>query len=427
MRKIASDSRKRVVVIGGGAAGLLAAARAAEEGAHVTLLEKKKNCGLKLRITGKGRCNLTNIAPIQEFVGHFGKNGRFLKHAFAAFFSQDLINLLGNLQVSTVTERGGRVFPESQAAQDIVDALTQNACQKGVTIQTNKCVNQLNKNENRISGITCEDGSTLPADFVILTTGGRSYPGTGSTGDGYALARAMGHTIVKPRPALVSLETPANTAQRLQGLSLKNVNASLWCEDKKVDQSFGEMLFTHFGLSGPIILNLSIHAVDLLEQGKKPVLAIDWKPALDDQKLEARLLRELQEHGKQQMKSILKLLLPQKAVSICAEDLKIPLDKPGHQIGADERKRLRLWLKNCRFSITRHRGWNEAIVTAGGVKLNEVNPKTMESRLVRGLHIAGEVLDLDADTGGYNLQAAFSTGWVAGASCSWAQASTHAN
>ncbi|HDQ46143.1 MAG TPA: NAD(P)/FAD-dependent oxidoreductase [bacterium] len=411
-----TNSGKRIIVVGGGASGLLAAGRAAQRGADVVLLEKMPACGRKLRISGKGRCNLTNISPVQAFLSHFGPNARFLKPAFGAFFSEKLIDLLDSLGVATVTERGGRVFPASQDARDVVAALTHFAEKNGVRIVTRHPVRSLVVQDNRAGGVVCRDGSEWPADAVILAAGGSSYPATGSIGDGIRLAKAAGHAFVPVRPALVPLITDGDQAQRLQGISLRNVNASLWCDGRKAGQAFGEMLFTHFGLSGPIILTLSRRAVDLLDGGKTPEIAVDFKPALDEKKFDARLLREFEAHGKQHLKSTLKSLLPQRVVPVCLDAVRIDPDKPGNQITADERKRLRLWLKGFRLRITGHRGWQEAIITAGGVALDEIHSRTLESVIVKGLYFAGEVMDVDADTGGYNLQAAFSTGWLAGQS-----------
>jgi hypothetical protein len=256
----------------------------------------------------------------------------------------------------------------------------------------------------------------LRADAVIVATGGASYPGTGSTGDGYRLAESVGHTIVPIRPALVPLETAGDVAPRLQGLSLHNVNVRLWINGKKQAEAFGEMLFTHFGVSGPIILSLSGRIVDALRQGRRVTLSIDLKPALDERKLDARLLRDLDAHGKRQFRTLLKDLLPSKLIPVCTDLTSISPYKVGHQITAQERKRLRTWLKDFRLEVTGHRPLAEAIITAGGVDVREIDPRTMASRLVDGLYFAGEVLDVDADTGGYNLQAAFSTGWLAGRS-----------
>ncbi len=407
-------SGRRVVVVGGGPAGLMAAGQAAEWGAEVLLLEKMDRPGRKLRISGKGRCNLTNVAPPDDFIAHFGPNGRFLRQAFARFFSTDLIAFFEERGVPTVTERGGRVFPASGRSQDVVDALTRWARSRGVTLRTRSPVGRLLVEAERITGVRCRDGRSYRADSVVVATGGGSYPGTGSTGDGYRLAEAVGHTIIPIRPALVPLETKGDTARRLQGLSLRNVSVRLLVDGKGQAVQFGEMLFTHFGLSGPVILTMSRQAVDALRAGREVAVSIDLKPALDEQKLDARLRRDLEAHGKQQFRILLKGLLPRKLIPVCASLTSISPTKVAHQITAQERRRLRTWLKDFRLSVTGHRPLAEAIVTAGGVSTREIDPRTMASRLVLGLAFAGEVLDIDGDTGGYNLQAAFSTGWLAG-------------
>ncbi len=413
----------RVIVVGAGAAGLMAAGRAAGLGAETLLLEKMERPGRKLRIAGKGRCNLTNVASVSEFISHFGPNGRFLRQAFARFFNSDLVTFFEELGVRTVTERGGRVFPASGQAQDVVDALVQWVGDRGVTLRTRSPVERLLVEVGRVVGVqvsrnqvSSQKPGFYSADAVIVATGGASYPATGATGDGYRLAQAAGHTIVPIRPALVPLETAGDVAPRLQGLSLRNVTVRMWVDGKKRAEAFGEMLFTHFGVSGPIILSLSRQVVDALRLGQRVVLSIDLKPALDEGKLDARLLRDLDAHGKQQFRTLLKGLLPSKLIPVCIDLTGIPPDKMAHQITAQERKRLRTWLKDFRLEVTGYRPFTEAIITAGGVNVREVDPRTMASRLVEGLHFAGEVLDVDADTGGYNLQAAFSTGWVAGRS-----------
>ena len=397
---------RRIIVVGAGAAGLMAAGQAAEAGASVLLLEKMSRPALKLRITGQGRCNLTNTDPLEEFLSHF--NGPFLRQALTRFFAPDLVAFFKALGVRTVTERGGRVFPASGDAQEIVDALLAWTQAHGVELQTNAPVERLIGVESR--------GRAYRGDAVILATGGASYPATGSTGDGYRLAAAVGHTIMLVRPALVPLETTGNAASRLQGLSLRNVRVRLLVDDRVQAEQFGEMLFTHFGVSGPVILTLSRQAVDALRAGGRVALSIDLKPVLDEDTLDARLLRDLDSQGKRQFQTLLKGLLPRSLIPVCAEQVRIPLDRPAHQITAAERGRLRAWLKDFRFEVTGHRSFREAIVTAGGVDTREVDPRTMASRRVAGLYFAGEVLDIDADTGGYNLQAAFSTGWVAGRS-----------
>jgi len=409
-------SKNQVIVIGGGPAGLIAAGQAAATGAETLLLEKMSHPGRKLLITGKGRCNLTNVAPLEEFIDHFSPDGRFLRSAFTRFFTDELIEFFDELGVETVLERGERIYPVSNEAQDVVDALNYWVQKNGAKLRTQVKVESLLIEHERVVGVhVANPPGSIPkaksknqsasieyrAKSVIIATGGASYPGTGSTGDGYRLAEDVGHTIVPIRPALVPLETSGNIAPRLQGLSLKNVNASMIVDGKKQSEAFGEMLFTHFGLSGPIILSLSRKVVDALRAKHEVVISIDLKPALDDAKLDARLMRDFDKH---------------KLIPVCIDLTGIPHDKQAHQITSDERKRLQTWLKDFRFHISGHRSFAQAIVTAGGVTTREVNPRTMGSLIVDGLYFAGEVLDLDADTGGYNLQAAFSTGWLAGLS-----------
>jgi predicted Rossmann fold flavoprotein len=419
-------TRHQVIVVGAGAAGLMAAGQAAEQGAKTLLFEKMDRPGRKLRIAGKGRCNLTNITPLPEFIAHFGPNGRFLRQAFYRFFTPELLTFFKEQGIPTVTERGGRVFPASSQARDVVDALMRWVGQNGVTLRTRSPVERLLVEGKQVTGVQLSRPPSLPdqpsarqvyhAGAVIVATGGASYPATGSTGDGYRLAGSVGHTIVPIRPALVPLETAGEVAPRLQGLSLRNVTVGLWVDGKKEAEAFGEMLFTHFGLSGPIILSLSKQAVDALRLGRSIILSIDLKPALDKRKLDARLLRDLDAHGKRQFRTLLKELLPRKLIPVCTDLTGIPPDKASHQITAQERRQLGKWLKDFRLKVTGHRPFAEAIVTAGGIDTREVDPRTMASRLVKGLYFAGEVLDIDADTGGYNLQAAFSTGWIAGRS-----------
>ncbi len=424
-------SKRRVIVVGGGPAGLMAAGQAGQAGADVLLLEKMDRPGKKLSITGKGRCNLTNVATIEDFVSHFGRNGRFLRSAFAQFFSDDLISFLESVGVRTVTERGGRVFPASGDAKQVVQALVRWMEAQGVEMVKRAKVERLIVDGGRVSGVqlararrpgkrpTTEPGlreRIHQAEAVIVATGGASYPATGSTGDGYRMAEAVGHSVVPVRPALVPLETAGDAAAKLQGLSLRNVCVSVLIDDRPRAQAFGEMLFTHFGVSGPVILTLSGRVVDALRSGQRVDLSIDLKPALDRERLEARLLRDFDAHGKRHYRTLLKALLPMKLIPLCIGQTRVPADRRGNQITIEERKRLLDWLKDFRFQVTGHRSLSAAIVTAGGVSTKEVDPRTMGSRLVKGLYFAGEVLDVDADTGGYNLQAAFSTGWVAGRS-----------
>jgi predicted Rossmann fold flavoprotein len=395
----------------------MAAGQAACLGAQVLLLERMDRPGRKLRISGKGRGNLTNTDPIPAFIAHFGPSGRFLRNAFARFFNEDLIAFLSNLGVRTVSERGGRVFPASDSAQDVVDALLDWVQGCGVTLRTGVRVEHLLLAGDAVAGVDvygAHEGAPFYGETVIIATGGASYPATGSSGDGYGIARAAGHHIVPVRPALVPLETGGDVAPRLEGLSLRNVRLTVRSHGQDLAEAFGEMLFTRHGVSGPIVLSLSRDVVDALRAGRCVTLSIDLKPALDEEKLDARLLRDLDQRGRRHFQTLLKGLLPRILIPICVEQTGIPAHKEANQITSEERTRLRAWLKDFCLPVSGYRSWNEAIVTAGGVDTREIDPRTMASRLVRGLYFAGEVIDVDADTGGYNLQAAFTTGYVAG-------------
>ncbi len=406
---------QKIIVIGAGAAGLMAAGQAAARGADVVLLEKMSQCALKLAITGKGRCNITNAVLIREFEEYVRTNFRFLKHALYSFDNQETVKFFEDLGVKTVVERGNRVFPVTNRATDVCEALIKWNRDNGVRIFTNSAVAKLIVKDHKVVAVKTRQINNIPAriyeaDKVIVATGGASYPRTGSNGEGYRLAESIGHTLVPIKAALVPLETVGNMAQKMQGVSLKNVRASVWVEGKKVAEEFGEMLFTHFGLSGPIIISLSKYAVNK----SKVRVKVDLKPALDDKKLDARLLRDFADKSKQQMRTVLRGLLPAKMIQVCLEQTKIDAYKQAQQVVAEERKRLRLFLKNLEFEIKGARPIAEAIVTAGGVNIKEINSKTMASRIVENVYFAGEILDVDAETGGYNLQIAFSTGWLAG-------------
>ena len=405
----------RLVVIGAGAAGLMAAIHAATAGAGVFLIEKMPSPGRKILITGKGRCNFTNRCDIGDFPSFFANNGTFLNSAFRAFDNQDVIDFFAGRGVPSRVERGGRVFPESDKARDIVDVLVKAAKQAGVKIATDQTVRSIRVENDRVTGVMTQSG-LMEASAVILATGGLSYPGTGSTGDGYRMAKELGHTVTPLRPALVPLETQEAWVKELQGLSLKNVEGVVKVDGKKMDSEFGEMLFTHFGLSGPIILTLS-QAVSLaLPQNPPPRVTIELnlKPALTPEVLDKRLQRDFAEFTRKQFKNSLGELLPVKLIPVVIRLSGIAPDKPVHQITREERTRLVELLQGLRLTVTKTRPIAEAVVTAGGVAVKEINPKTMQSRLVRGLFMAGEVLDVDGYTGGFNLQAAFSTGMVAG-------------
>ena len=404
-----------VIVVGAGPSGLLAAGSASEDGCRVLVLEKMRQEGRKLLITGKGRCNITNDADAIEFIRHVYPNGRFLRHAFGRFFSKEILELLHQYGVDTTLERGGRHFPSSNKSADVLSALLRWVKDRNVEIRCGQRVEKLLLEGKTIRGVQA-NGQEFRAARVILATGGKSYPATGSNGEGYELARSVGHSIIPVRPSLVPLETDGNVAQDLQGLTLKNVRATVWVDDKKKGEDFGEMIFTHFGLSGPIILTLSRIVVDALHEKSKVELTIDLKPALDEQKLDARLLRDLDEAGKKRISNLFRNWLPASMIPVFMRIIDIDPEKEGHQVSSKERKKIRNLMKNFRFKITAHRSFKEAIITAGGVSTGEISSRTMESRLVSGLYFAGEMIDLDAETGGYNLQIAYSTGWLAGCS-----------
>ena len=407
----------RTIVIGGGAAGLIAAGKAAEKGSKVILLEKMNQTGRKIGISGKGRCNLTNSAGLDDFLPRFGRNGRFLRQCFQQFFSQELITFFENKGLPLVTERGGRVFPESGRALDVVRVLNNWLQTEQVVIKKTTAATAIMVKNGRVSGVVC-NGKTLACDNVILATGGKSYPRTGSTGDGYNLAEGLGHSIIPLRPALVPLVSPDPKVHRMAGLELRNVQVRLYLAGKRKGQEFGEVSFTGFGLTGPVILTLSSMIVDALDNKQQVTLSLDLKPALDDKKLNNRLTRDLISRCGEPIDSILRGLLPRQMVPICLEACNVPTDIDTRNFPGKIRKRLVQWLKDFRIEVSGYRSYDEAIITAGGVSLKEINPTTMESKIVKGLFLVGELLDLQADTGGYNLQAAFSTGWVAGASVS---------
>ncbi len=413
------DKQKRIIVVGGGAAGLMAAGQAAEAGAEVLVLEKMKLPGRKICISGKGRCNLTNIAELSDFISHFGRSGKFLRQPFNAFFSTELIDFFESHGLALVKERGGRVFPASGKAPEVLKTMQQWLTGLGVSIRTDSRVESLMIQDGRIQGVIC-NGNAIPGNRVILATGGASYPATGSSGDGYRLAEAAGHTVIPIRPGLVPVETRGNLAYELAGLHLRNVGVRLLIDvqrrgkKKKKTDGFGELLFMKYGLSGPIILTLSNEIVDALRAGSGVELVLDLKPALNAQKLDNRLQRDFCKRNKESMDSVLRGLIPREMVAMCLGETEIDAHRLAGEVRAKERKRLCLWLKNIPFTVTGYRGFKEAIITNGGIDVREVDPHTMESKCCSGLYLTGELLDLQADTGGYNLQAAFSTGWQAG-------------
>jgi predicted Rossmann fold flavoprotein len=406
--------RKRVVVVGGGASGMMAAGRAAECGADVLLLEKTPRLGNKLRITGKGRCNVTNVAELSKFVTHFGETGHFLYGALSRFFVDDLRAFLEQRGVSTKVERGGRVFPGSDDARQVSAALEGYLVVNGVRLRRRHPVEQVLVDGQRVVGVKAR-GRAFEGSAVVLATGGASYPRTGSTGDGYRMAAELGHRILPIRPALVPLVAREPWVRDLQGLSLRNVQVSVLVENERVAEQFGEMVFTHFGLSGPVVLTLSKRAVGALAKGTVSLM-VNLKPALSPEEMDERLRRELDQHGRQQMQRILTHLLPRRMIQVMLDLAGIPAAKRGSQVSAAERRRLAKLLQGLPLTVVGSRPLDEAIVTAGGVDTREIDPRTMESRLLKGLFFCGEVIDVDADTGGYNLQAAFSTGYLAGES-----------
>jgi len=433
-----SVTDKRIIVIGGGASGMMAAGQAAESGAEVLLLEKMKRPGRKLRISGQTRCNLTNSRELNDFIAMYGPNGRFLRNVFHHYFRDDLLSFLRHYGVETKTEPDGRVFPASDNARDVVKALQGYLADHGVQVHTGIRATAIQVEGKRVTGVQTEQG-IYPAAAVILATGGASYPGTGSTGDGYRMAEAVGHTIVKLRPSLVPLAVQeVRLVKSMQGVGLGSVRLTAFrCPADEIDLSLtpisdvgrgtghdkaprpviesrrGKMIFTHFGISGPIVLQMSLAIVDALEKGPVSV-SIDLQPDLSEKQLHQLFQHDFERHGKRGFKHIISDLLPRKMVEPFIGITGIPSDKPVNQINAEERKRLVSFLKSLRFNIASTLPLAAAMVTAGGVSLKEIDPRTMASRLVRGLYLCGEVLDLDADTGGYNLQAAFSTGYVSG-------------
>lgn len=404
----------KIVVVGAGPAGMMAAIKAAENGASVVLLEKMKRAGKKMLITGKGRCNITNSAEIPELLKNIPGNGKFLNSCIRAFDNEDVQYFFNGLEVPTKVERGGRVFPVSDKAADVVDAMVLQLHELGVKLYTDVKVSEILVKDNKAVGVKTENNQVFEAEAVIIATGGASYPGTGSTGDGYKMADKIGHKVVTPLPALVPLELEEEWVKELQGLSLKNVRVTLFADEKKITDMFGEMLFTHFGVSGPIILSLSRRTAQLLEEGSFVELMIDLKPALSFEQLDARVLRDFEKYQRKEMKNALKDLLPGRLIPPVLDGAYIEPDRMVNSITKEERHRLVNVLKGLLVTVTQTRPIAEAIVTAGGVDVKEINPKTMESKLIKNLYFAGEVVDVDAYTGGYNLQAAFSMGAAAG-------------
>lgn len=407
---------KKVVVIGGGASGMMAACFAAKGGADVTVLERNKKICRKVMITGKGRCNVTNNSSSDNIISKTPTNGRFLYSAVNFFAPSDVMAFFEELGVGLKTERGNRVFPISDKASDIADALLRAAEKSGCKILTETRARSLIIKNNAVCGVILDNGKTVEADSVIIACGGASYPKTGSTGDGYRLAKQAGHTITEIKPSLVPVECSGDVCARLQGLSLKNVTLTVYFKDTKkpVFSEQGEMLFTHFGVSGPLVLSASSH----MKKGKADDYSfiIDLKPALDIDTLDKRLLRDFDEFSNKDFINSLGKLLPAKLIPVIAERSEIAAHKKCNSITKEQRRGLAALLKSFEITPKGFRPIDEAIITSGGVKTKEINPKTMESKLVNGLYFSGEVIDVDAYTGGYNLQIAFSTGALAGSS-----------
>ena len=417
----------KVVVIGGGPAGMMAAITASQKGNHVILIEKMKSLGRKLLITGKGRCNITSSLPIEDFIKNTPGNGKFLFSCYQSFTNKDIIEFLKEEGLEVKEERGNRIFPITDHSQDVLNCFIKKLKKNNVDIHYNEKVEEILYNEKEGEKIATgikTNKEVIEADKVILATGGKSYPLTGSTGDGYDLAKKLGHTIKDIKPSLVPLEIyEEDVCKELQGLSLRNVSIKLLDSEKNkhIYEDFGEMLFTHFGVSGPIILSSSAHLVrykNIEEKYKNRSikLVIDFKPALSEQKLEARILRDFEELKNKQYKNSLDKLLPQKLIPVIVRESKIEATKKVNEITKEERRNLVHLLKNFTLEIKTFRPIEEAIITSGGINVKEINPKTMESKIVKNLYFAGEIIDVDSYTGGFNLQIAYSTGYVAGLS-----------
>ncbi len=421
----------KVIIIGGGPAGMMAAIQAAKEKNEVILLEKKERCGTKLLITGKGRCNITSSIPIEEFVKNIPGNGKFLYSALEQYTNLDIIYFLQEQGVEVKEERGNRIFPVTDRSQSVLQAFLRKLEQEKVEIRINTEVKEIIVENGIAKGVKTAKNEKILGDKIILATGGKSYPQTGSTGDGYKMAERIGHHVTKIFPSLVPMcasddkEKEEYTSLQLckdcQGLSLKNVAIMIRDETnyKKIYEDFGEMLFTHFGVSGPTILSASAHLLryphiqETLKKGKI-VLSIDLKPALSQEKLENRILRDFEKYKNKEIKNSLQDLLPQKLIMPIIYLSNIPIDKKVNHITKQERKQLVTTVKQLPITLTAFRPIQEAIVTAGGIDIKEINPKTMESKLIKNLYFAGEIIDVDAYTGGFNLQIAYSTGYVAG-------------
>ncbi|MCQ9208173.1 MAG: NAD(P)/FAD-dependent oxidoreductase [Omnitrophica bacterium] len=402
------------IIIGAGPAGMMATIRAAERKRKVLLIERNDTPGKKLLISGKGRCNLTNSCDIEDFLKKFSESRNFLRNSFAKFFNADLMSFFENAHLKLKTERDGRVFPESDRSGDILNVLKLKLKTKNIKVLLGERVREIIIKNKKIKGVLTYSRKHFLTTHIAITTGALSYPGTGSMGEGYRIAEKLGHEIIPLKPALSPILIKERFTRDWQGIGLKNVHLTLFAGGKKIDERFGEMLFTHFGLSGPIILDISASAYDALQLKNEVTITINFEPALDYKKLNARLLREFKASPRKSIKNIFKNILPQGIIRRFLEYCSINGNKSTSQITTEERERLIKGLFGLRLTVKGVMPIKDGIVTRGGVNTKEINPKTMESRLVKGLFFAGEVIDIDAGTGGYNMQAAFSTGWVCG-------------
>ena len=402
----------KVIIIGGGAAGMFAAVHASDKGHEVHLFEKNEKLGKKLYVTGKGRCNITNACDVEELFQAVIGNPKFLYSSFYTYTNQNVIDFFENEGLATKIERGNRVFPVSDHSSDVIRTLSEAMRKRGVQVHLNQKVEKVLQKDGTFDGIVLEDGKTVKGDSCIIATGGLSYPSTGSTGDGYRWAEALGHKVTEQSPGLVPLETKESWVKALQGLSLRNVNVTVLDGRKKYYEEFGELLFTHFGVSGPTVISASSIVGQILKK-KELTLTIDLKPALSEEQLDKRLLRDFEEQKNKQFKNALGGLFPSKLIPVMVELSGILPEKQVNAVSKEERHSLVRLIKNFAMTLTGIRGYNEAIITRGGVSVREIDPGTMESKKVKNLYFAGEVLDLDAVTGGYNLQIAWSTGYMA--------------
>jgi predicted Rossmann fold flavoprotein len=416
---------RQIAVIGGGPSGIMAAVRAAQMKKDVILLERNKSVGRKILITGKGRCNITNSAGMDSFMEKFGKQGQFLRSAFYRFFNADLIDFLGKYGLSVKTERQGRVFPSDDRSMSVVKALEKALEDNGVRVMLGARVTSIRRDEGMFL-IALDNAVEVLAEKVVLATGGASYKATGSTGDGFHFAKLLGHKFNPLRPGLVPLKTREKIASDLQGLTLKNVKVTFECSGKKIVSEVGELLFTHFGVSGPLVLDMSAQVVSMLDSGKPVYISIDIKPGLTEEQINNRILRDIESHGSINIKTLLKEMLPLKMVPVFSGSIKLDASKRINQLTAQERRSIAKLMKSFVLTITGALALEEAMVTCGGIPVKDIDPRTMGSRIVPGLFFAGEIIDVSAPSGGYNLQQAFSTGYLAGEGCATAREGTNA-